>query len=161
MDINAAFPSKFLKSTDLGGARPVVTIASVSMEEVGDDKLPVVRMVGKDKAWVINRTNASMIAEIAGTNETEHWIGVRVQLYATKTDFGGKRVDCIRCEKPAASFATAPINAPRAPLPPMPAPLPAVTTGQWSQVAAPASSFLSPADTAVAGEPMTDDEIPF
>lgn len=156
MNIDSAFPSKYLKAADLGAARPVVTIASVSMEEVGDDKLPVLKLVGKDKALVLNRTNSSMIAEIAGTNETDNWRGVKIQLYATKTDFGGKRVDCVRIEYPASGAGQANVNKP---LPPMPAALPAVTTGQWSQAAAPASSFTMPA--VATGDDLTDSDIPF
>ena len=31
-----AFPSKFLKAEDLGNTRPIVTIASVDLEDVGE-----------------------------------------------------------------------------------------------------------------------------
>lgn len=159
MNIDAAFPSKYLKAADLGAARPVVTIASVSMEEVGDDKLPVLKLVGKDKAIVLNRTNANMIAEIAGTSETDAWRGVRIQLYATKTDFGGKRVDCVRIEMPT-SGASQPASRPVS-LPPMPAPLPNMgsTPGGWASTADVAKGFASFPD--VGGAPLTDDDIPF
>lgn len=161
MNIDSAFPSKYLKASDLGAARPIVTIASVAMEEVGDDKLPVLKMVGKDKAFVLNRTNASMIAEIAGTNETEQWRGVRIQLYATKTDFGGKRVDCVRVEYPAAPGNAGQANINK-PLPPMPAPLPLRETPTgWSNVAAPATAFLPPAQTVATSEPIDADDLPF
>lgn len=153
MNINAAFPSRYLKAADLGAGRPVVVIAGVTMEEIGEEKLPVLSMVGKDKAIVLNRTNANMIAEIAGTTETEGWRGVKIQLYATKTDFGGKRVDCVRIEYPTPAVGTANLNGPKV------VPV-TTTTGQWSQVAAPAP-FLPPMATVANGPALSDDDIPF
>src|SRR5262252_5658132 len=52
MNIQQAFPSKFLKVADLAGNRPVVTIAHVTMEEIGDDSRgprPVCYFIGKEK----------------------------------------------------------------------------------------------------------------
>ena len=100
MNINSAFPSTFLKSADLGGRRVAVTIAKVSMEDIGDDHKPVVYFTGKDRGLVLNKTNAAMISEIAGTAETDDWGGVKILLYPAKVDFQGKRVDAIRVDYP-------------------------------------------------------------
>lgn len=100
------FPSKYLKAEDLGTNRPIVTIARVDLELVGKGKdatdKPVVYFAEpKVKPAVLNKVNSEMIEEIAGTDDPDEWPGVRVQLYATKTEFQGKRVDCIRvCAPP-------------------------------------------------------------
>lgn len=115
MNIGTAFPSKYIRAADLGRNRPVVAIDSVTMEEIGDDEpKPVIHFQGKTKGLVLNKTNANMIQEITGTPETEHWRGKRIVLYASKTDFGGKRVDCIRVDYP-------PVGAPMSASAPAPA----------------------------------------
>lgn len=102
MKIGEAFPSKWLKAADLGGRKIGVTIDSVEMANIGDDqdKL-VVYFQGQTKGFVLNVTNANMIAEIAGTDETDDWTGVKITLYSTKVDYAGKRVDAIRVDYPA------------------------------------------------------------
>jgi hypothetical protein len=103
VNINGAFPSSYLKAADLQGRRVAVTIDKVVMEDIGGEHKPVVKFQGKDRGIVLNKTNAAMIAEIANSDETDDWKGVKVTLYPTKTDFQGKRVDCIRVD-----YATAP-----------------------------------------------------
>ena len=101
MNINGAFPSSYLKAADLQGKRVTVVIDKVVMEDIGGEHKPVVKFQGKDRGVVLNKTNAAMIAEIANSEETDEWVGVKVMLYPTKTDFQGKRVDCIRVDYPA------------------------------------------------------------
>ena len=101
MDINVAFPSKWLKAADLQGKRVTVVIDRVDMEDVGDkdEDKPVVYFQGKTKGLVLNRTNASTIAEICdNSSETDDWIGVSISLYSEKVDFKGRRVDAIRID---------------------------------------------------------------
>jgi len=104
MDINAAFPSKFLKAADLKGRRVTVVISEVSMREVGDnenEEKPVCYFEGKTKGLVLNKTNASMIAEICDDSwETDDWVGASIILFATKVDFQGRRVDALRVDSP-------------------------------------------------------------
>lgn len=95
MNINSAFPSKFLKASDLGGAEPIVTIDRVTEEEVGEDKKPVVYFQGKEKGVVLNKTNAMNIAEAYGP-ETTNWRDQKVVLFTTWVDFQGKSVEAIR-----------------------------------------------------------------
>ncbi len=99
MNIGRAFPSKYLKHSDLQGRRLGVTIERVEVEKIGDKQKPVVYFVGKPKGLVLNVTNARAIAEIAGGDEEmDNWAGVHVLLYPTKVDFQGGRVDAIRVE---------------------------------------------------------------
>ena len=117
-NINDAFPSKFMKASDLQGTEPIVTIDRVDFEPVGRDRemKAVLYFAGKTKGLVLNKTNATKISQLVGSDLTEEWTGQRVRLYATETTFGGDTVDCVRI-KPAV------IAAPRqrpAPLPPPP-----------------------------------------
>lgn len=100
MNINDAFPSSYLKAADLGPNRPTVTITEVKYEDIGGEHKPVVYFAGKDRGLVLNKTNANSIIEIAGSPVTEDWAGVKIVLFATKTEFQGKRVDCIRIDAP-------------------------------------------------------------
>ncbi len=118
MNIGAAFPGSYLKADELGDARPTVVIDKVQMEDIGDDHKPVLYFQGKEKGLVLNKTNASMVSELAGTPETDEWSGVRIRLYRTKVDFQGKRVAAIRIE-------AAPHNSAAAAAPPPPPPPPA------------------------------------
>lgn len=100
MKVGAMFPGAYLKAADLQGRKVGVTIREVSLEDIGGEHKPVLYFEGKDKGVVLNKTNANMIAEIAGTEETDDWSGVRIILKPDRTDFQGKRVDCIRVEAP-------------------------------------------------------------
>jgi hypothetical protein len=98
MNINSAFPSTYIKASDLEGMAVAVTIEDVKVEEVGRNKdtKPVAYFTGKKKGLVLNRTNSKKIAEIAGSQDTEDWVGVEIAIYPTETEFGGETVDCIR-----------------------------------------------------------------
>jgi hypothetical protein len=111
----SAFPSKFIKADDLGATRPIGTIASVDFETVGNganaDRKLVVRFDESTlKPLVLNRINCETIAEITGTDDYAQWVGHRIQLFATKTEFQGKRVACIRIAAPPKGKATATTN---------------------------------------------------
>lgn len=102
MNIESAFPSNYLKASDLGEAQPVVTIDRVEIEAIGRNKemKPVIYFQGKEKGLVLNKTNATKIAGLVGSKDTDDWHGCRVRIYATETEFGGETVECIRI-KPA------------------------------------------------------------
>jgi hypothetical protein len=113
-NIHDAFPSKYLRATDLGGASPVVTIDRVDFEPVGRTRemKGVVYFVGKNKGLVLNKTNATKIAEVVGSPETDEWAGGKVQLYATEVEFQGEAVETIRCKAPTIGRKPAPKPAP-------------------------------------------------
>lgn len=98
MKVGSMFPGNFLKAADLQGRRVVVEIDRVSEEDLGSEKKPVLWFIGKDRGLVLNKTNANAIQDILGTDETDDWHGQRVVLHPAKTDFQGKRVDCIRVD---------------------------------------------------------------
>lgn len=125
MNINEAFPSNYLKATDLQGREVTVTISNVVMEQLGSDRRMVIYFQGKEKGMVCNKTNASNIA-LAHGEDTDNWLGKQVTLFAAWVDFQGKSVQGLRV-KPAT-----PTPAPRPQAPPAyqpAAPGPANTVG--------------------------------
>lgn len=97
-NINDAFPSKYLKASDLQGSEPIVTMDRVDFEPVGRDRemKAVLYFVGKAKGLVLNKTNANKIIELTGTAVTEEWHGSRIRLYTTEATFGGDTYDVVR-----------------------------------------------------------------
>lgn len=95
MDINAAFPSTYLKAADLQGRNVPVIIEYVEMEDIGGDHKPVIHFKGKERGLVLNKTNASTIAQMHGS-DTDGWAGKSITLFASQTDFQGRSVPCIR-----------------------------------------------------------------
>jgi hypothetical protein len=97
-NINDAFPSNYVKASDLKGNQCVVTIDRVEFEPVGRDKemKAVVYFAGRTKGMVLNKTNAKKIIEISGSPQTEEWVGVQVAIYPTETEYAGDTVECIR-----------------------------------------------------------------
>ncbi len=101
MKIGSVFKGDYLKAADLGkGERLNLTISEVIMAELDDGEKAVVHFKNIEKGLVLNKTNANMITEIAGTDETDEWDGIKVCLYSTKVDFQGKRVDALRVDYP-------------------------------------------------------------
>lgn len=97
-----SIPSKWLKASDLDGKPRLVTIKKFSVETVGEDKRPVVWFGEEEKGLGLNITNGKAIENIAGSADPSRWIGKRVVIYPTETDFKGDRVECIRVRAPKA-----------------------------------------------------------
>jgi len=95
MDIGDAYPSPYLKVTDLKGKTLKLKIKAVSLESVGDKNKPVLYFEGADKGLVLIKTNAVAIAEAYGS-DTDGWIGKYIELYPTTVYFQGKNTPCLR-----------------------------------------------------------------
>ncbi len=91
MNIDSAFPSKYLKAGDLGGKTVRLRITGMSIEAVGKEKenRPVLSFNGTDKTLVLNKTNANTITTLYG-RETDNWIGKDIDLYAAQVEFQGQ-----------------------------------------------------------------------
>jgi hypothetical protein len=98
MKIGAAFPGSYIKAADLQGKRVQVVVERVDMEDIGGETKPVLHFKGKDRGLVLNKTNANAVWGINGSDDTDDWPGTTLVLYPSKTDFQGKRVDCIRID---------------------------------------------------------------
>lgn len=90
MRMSQAFPSKFLKSDDIGNQRWPLTIRGVQMEDVGDNEhKPIVYFQELEKGLVLNKTNAEMIVQLYG-DDTDRWAGQRIEMYATPVQYQGQ-----------------------------------------------------------------------
>ncbi len=101
MNIENAFPSKYLKAANLGGKTIRLKITNVVMEKLGDDERPVAYFTGTTKGLVLNKTNANVINEVYGS-ETDNWIGKDIDIYPTRVEYAGRMVDGMRVRIPAA-----------------------------------------------------------
>jgi hypothetical protein len=114
------FPGKYIKAADLRGKRVPVVIESIDPrgELQGrngqTDRKPIVSLKGKEKSWVLNRTNCLSIAKVYG-NEATGWIGKTVVLYGTRIQAGGQEVDAIRVDEAATKKHAS--GAPKTPAP--------------------------------------------
>src|SRR3990167_10743705 len=97
-NINDAFPSNYIKASDLKGGQPTVTIDRVEFEPVGQarEMKPILYFAGKEKGLVLNKTNAKNITHLVGSSETNDWIGCSIKLYATNVEYQGDTVEAIR-----------------------------------------------------------------
>lgn len=100
MNIQNAFPSKWLKSGDIPeDSDMLLTIARVEVETVGQgdeaEQKPVIYFEETEKGMVLNKTNADTISKLH-TPETDNWIGKRIALFATEVDFAGKQTLALR-----------------------------------------------------------------
>jgi hypothetical protein len=123
MNINDAFPSRFLKASDLDGRNVTVTIQSAKLEAIANQerKKLVLSFVGKDKQFICNKTNADTIAEMYG-KEIDPWAGKRITLCTRQVEYQGSMMPALRVllQKPEA-HKTAPPPAPPTQTAPPPA----------------------------------------
>ena len=113
MQISSAFPSNYLKASDLQGKNILVKMDRTEYEMIGNDKKLILYFQGKEKGIVLNKTNANNIAHIYG-EETDEWKGAEIVLFEAMVDFQGKTVPAIRVRAPQRKPAhTPPQTAPQ------------------------------------------------
>lgn len=95
MDIGSAFPGTYLKATDLKGKDVKLLMGDVTIEDLGDDRKPVLHFQNTERCVVLNKTNSAIISEMYGT-ETANWIGQTITLYPARVEMKGAIVDAIR-----------------------------------------------------------------
>jgi hypothetical protein len=91
----------FLNHADLKGKKVNVTIASAEVGEVGsgaDKKKQIILgfKEGSGKKLGLNKTNANMIAFLTGTEDYTNWIGIRITIKPSMTEYQGRPTPCIR-----------------------------------------------------------------
>lgn len=100
MRINDAFPSQYLKSSDLNGKTFTLQISSVMIEEIQDKgkavPKPILYFQGAQKGMVLNRTNAEAISMVLG-DETNDWIGHKLELFTMRVQGPQGMTDGLRC----------------------------------------------------------------
>lgn len=96
MNIFDCFPSKWIKAADLVSREHEVVIDRVELEQIDDETTkPVVYFEGHRKGLLLNRTNASTIADLHSP-ETDEWEGQTITLYPAETEYRGSVVACVR-----------------------------------------------------------------
>lgn len=119
MKLSEAFPSDYLKASDLNGNSVTVRISKVEMVEMGqgnkkENKL-LISFHGSKKQLVCNKTNAGTIEKLYG-DDTDLWVGKPVTLTAREVEYQGDVVMGIRVslQKPAQpAIATPPAHKPQ------------------------------------------------
>lgn len=138
MNINEVYSGNYLKADDLQGKRVIVRINHVSVKEFegdkGMDKKIILGFEGKAACLVCNKTNAAIIAEVLGSQDTDNWIGGTIKLEVRKVEFSGRLVPAIRVvledrNAPATNVTQLKSAPPQAP----PAPAPAAEQ-EWDDV---------------------------
>jgi len=99
MRISEAFPSNYLRATDLQGKNVTAIIDRVELEEIGGEHKPVIYFRGKEKGLVCNKTNANNIAAAYG-DDTDGWTDGEIVLFPAMVDFQGRTVEAIRVRVP-------------------------------------------------------------
>ncbi len=137
MNINSMFPSKYVAAGDLSGREVPVDIARISSESMSEgESRPVLYFAGMQKGMVLNRTNAKRIEAVHGS-ETNNWIGARIVLYPSETEFRGDTVPCIRVRVEPGQVQQMGPPPPQAPAPhtiPLPTRTQTLPTGTGSPV---------------------------
>ncbi len=94
------YPGRFVKADMFRGKAATFTILNIEGEElIGENnkKKPewIVSFTERKCQWVMNKTNAFCLSRMFGS-DPHAWIGKRITLFPTTTEFGRKTVDCIR-----------------------------------------------------------------
>lgn len=80
----------WLKGDDLDEGRTVVTIKSAEEQTFQDGKKqPVLEFLEVEQKLSLNKTRVKKLVELLG-KDTDEWIGQRIALYPTPTQYNGK-----------------------------------------------------------------------
>ena len=104
MRVSDAFPSNYLKPSDLQGRAVTVKMDRADFKKLGNDQKLVLYFIGKEKGMVLNKTNANNISYLYG-DDTDLWHGNEITLFEAMVDFQGKTVPAIRVRGPQRAAA--------------------------------------------------------
>ena len=99
MNINDAYPSNYLRASDLKGRNLPVVIDRIEQEKVGNDTKMVLYFQNKSKGMILNKTNANNIAALYSP-ETDAWAGRQLVIFEAMVDFKGQTVPALRVRGP-------------------------------------------------------------
>ena len=113
-DMQAYFPSTFLKAADLKGQVAKVVISSITETKFKDAKsptgekiVPELHFQGKEKTFTLNVTNRNELMSAFGP-DGDLWIGKTIELHPTKTSIAGEIKDTILVGVPQGPAQAAP-----------------------------------------------------
>ena len=100
MNLDEVFPGKWIRARHLRGKKKTLTITGAQLEKFNDGD-PVVALSFEQTSMKFgcNATNRNTCRDSFGPI-TDDWVGKKITLYPTKTDYQGKIVDCVRIEIP-------------------------------------------------------------
>lgn len=98
----ALIPSKYLEAVDLQGKSVPVTIAAIQRAELRSptgkkETKPLFTLRGKEKGWILNKTNLALIAQVYG-NKADNWIGKTVVIKGVEVEAFGAMKLAIRVD---------------------------------------------------------------
>ena len=118
IDVRSFFEKEFLYAYDLQGRDITLTISRVVQGKLTGTggkttKKPVAYFQGKEKGLALNITNVRTIGGMYGFKVAD-WVGKRITIYPTTTQFGAQTCDCIRIRPtvPGAKVKDAPPDEP-------------------------------------------------
>jgi hypothetical protein len=100
-DYRSMFDRDYIGAWDLPPGKDVVVViarveaATLTAQGGRKSKKPIVYFEGKEKGFVLNKTNGKAISGMYGSR-TEEWAGKSIALYATTVQFGAETVEAIR-----------------------------------------------------------------
>jgi hypothetical protein len=118
-NINEAFPSKFLKASDLQGRQVTIKMDRAEFETISNERKLVLYFIGKEKGMVLNKTNANAIGKLYGDN-TDDWHDQPIVLVDAVVDFKGEMVHALRVMPPQRQQYTKPESGRQPPAQPAP-----------------------------------------
>lgn len=98
-NVDDYFTGDFLKAGDITD-KTIATIKKVDEVTIDEETKPVVYFEELNKCLVLNKTNATKIADVAKSAKFVDWIGKRIMMYSTMVPFRGKDVPAIRISEP-------------------------------------------------------------
>jgi hypothetical protein len=113
MKTSEAFPSNYLKASDIGTETWRVTIDDIKVEELSNPQTnqrqekPVLYFRRIKKGLVLNVTNSRAIEAVYG-DEMDDWIGKEIRLFTREVEARGETVQAIRVRVPKPGESTAP-----------------------------------------------------
>jgi hypothetical protein len=114
MNINNAFPSKYLKASDAEDGDLILTIAKVKIESIGQgaqaQPKPVLYFTENDKGFVCNKTNANLLTRYLGSADTDDWTGKKIRLVSAEVEFQGEPVMSLRVREMKKATKSAPVD---------------------------------------------------
>jgi hypothetical protein len=103
MKMSKLFHGKYLRASDVVGKQYDATISHVTIERMRDNKEKAVAYFeGQDRGIPLNKTKCDLLAKMSGSDDTDDWAGLKINISEGETSFGADTVACIEF-KPAHS----------------------------------------------------------
>jgi hypothetical protein len=101
MHVDLMFPSMYLRAADFEGKPVTLTVREVHRDNLrlangGKTEKYILSLVETDKMFVLNKTNAKLIAKHLHEPKAINWPGAKITLSPETCEAFGEMVPCIR-----------------------------------------------------------------